>query len=295
LNDVLYRKILGTIYKMTQKTPPLLTAETAKNLLTGKNRVSLNLGISKTTIKQINTKYLLNKAESIEAEDLEKIANDQRSIYFVDNKTVFMAAIRGKHFYKLAKTDGAPTLEIDGIRMHRTKNTTPEKDAKDKLKILGLRSGKVLDTCMGLGYTAIQAHECGAEYVFSIEYEPNVMRIAQLNPWSTKLYTEPTIHKIIGDSFYVVDAFPTGYFDYIIHDPPRHSSAGHLYGQEFYRKLVRVLKPGGKLFHYTGEPGSRYRRVNIQKGVIDRLGAVGFVDLRYHSQVMGVVCTLGTA
>jgi len=291
LNDVVYRKILGTLDIMTQKPPPMLTSETAKSILAGKNRVSLDLGISETTIKQINSTFMLDKTESIDRDDLEKIAQDQRSIYFVEDKTVFMAAIGGKHFYKLAKTEGSPTLEIDGIRMHRTKDTTPELDSDEKLDILAVNDGKVLDTCMGLGYTAIKAYECGAECVISVEYEPNVVRIAQLNPWSAKLFNEPTIHKVLGDSFDVVDTFPDDFFDYIIHDPPRHSSAGHLYGVEFYRKLARVIKPGGRLFHYTGEPRARYRRVNIQKGVIDRLGAAGFRDLQYHPSVMGVTCT----
>ena len=279
---------------MTQKTPPMLTAETAKSLLDGKNRVSLDLGLSETTIKQTNTKILLNNIETIDKGELEKIAQDQRSVYFVDNNTVYMVAINGKHFYKLAKTSGAPTLEIDGIRMHRTKDTTPERDTLEKIDILGLRHGKVLDTCMGLGYTAIQAHEHGAEYVISLEYEPNVVRIAQLNPWSKQLFSEESILKLIGDSFYVIDALPTHHFDYVIHDPPRHGSAGHLYGQKFYQKLARVIKPGGRLFHYTGEPRSRYRGVNLQKGIITRLRQAGFKELEYHSGVMGVTCTMDT-
>jgi predicted methyltransferase len=279
---------------MTQKTPPMLTAETAKSLLEGENRVTLDLGLSETTVKQIKTKYMLNEVESIDQVSLEKIAQDLRSIYFVENQTVYMAATSGKHFYKLAKTSGAPTLEIDGIRMHRTKNTTPEKDAEEKITILGLKGGKVLDTCMGLGYTAIQAHESGAEYVISIEYEPNVIRIAQLNPWSMKLFHEESIHKVIGDSFYLVDALPAKHFDYIIHDPPRHSRAGHLYGAEFYQKLARVIKPGGEMFHYTGEPRSKYRGVNLQRGITERLSGVGFTYLEYHPSVKGVTCTLGT-
>ena len=256
---------------MTQNTPPMLTAETAKSLLDGKNRVSLDLGLTETMIKQTNTTYMLNEVETIDIDELEKIAQDQRSVYFVDNQTVYMAAISGKHFYKLAKTSGAPTLEIDGIRMHRTKDTTPERDTQEKLDILGLNHGKVLDTCMGLGYTAIQAHEYGADYVISIEYEPNVIRIA-----------------------HVVDVIPKHHFDYVIHDPPRHGSAGHLYGQEFYQKLARVIKPGGRMFHYTGEPRSRYRGVNLQKGIIKRLRQAGFKELEYHPSVMGVTCAMGT-
>ncbi|MCW4014146.1 MAG: methyltransferase [Candidatus Bathyarchaeota archaeon] len=279
---------------MTQKTPPIITSDTAKSMLEGKTSVSIDLGLSKTMIKQTKTEYHLNEVESIDKESLEKIAQDERSIYFVQKNIVYMAAIGGKHFYKLAKTPGAPTLEIDGIRMHRTKDTTPEKDTEDKIQALGLHSGRVLDTCMGLGYTAVQAHQNGAEYVVSIEYEPNVIRIAQLNPWSRKLFTEENIYKLIGDSFYVVDTFPSDHFDYIIHDPPRHSSAGHLYGQEFYDKLARVLKPRGRMFHYTGEPRSRYRKVNIQKGITERLALAGFTDIQYHHSVMGVTCTLGT-
>jgi len=280
---------------MTHKLPPLLTSETAKRILEGKNKISIDLGLSETTIKSTKKGYKLTVSETIGVRELEKIAADPRTIYFVENNAVYKAAISGKHFYKLVKTEGAPTLEIDGIRMHRTKNTTPEKDTSRKLKALGLKGGRVLDTCMGLGYTAIAAHEMHAEYVITIEYEPNVIQIALINPWSSKLFTAETIHKLIGDAYTVVDSLPSSHFDYIIHDPPRHGSSGHLYGLEFYRKLARVLKPGGKLFHYMGEPGSRYRKVNIRRGIISRLNRAGFTNIKYHPSIMGVTCTLGTA
>jgi hypothetical protein len=279
---------------MTKKIPPILTSEIANSLLNGKTRISLDLGLSETKIMQSNSTIILNNNETIDKQWLEKIAKDHRSVFFVENNNVYMIAISGKHFYKLAKTKGAPTIEIDGIRMHRTKNTTPEIDAKNKLKILGLKKGRTLDTCMGLGYTAIQAYKQGAEFVVSIEYEPNVIRIAQLNPWSQKMFNEKSIHKIIGDSFHVVDALPKNHFDYIIHDPPRHGSAGHLFGKEFYDKLARVIKPKGRMFHYTGEPGSRYRGLNIQRGIVIRLRSAGFKDLEYHSSIMGITCTKDT-
>jgi hypothetical protein len=273
----------------------MLTAKEAKLILGGKTRVSLDLGVSKTEIIQTKDGYELGKGEIIDSISLEKIAKNERSVYFVDQKTVFMAATSGKHFYKLTPTDGAPTLEIDGIRMHRTKGTTPDRDTRDKLKLLGLSSGTVLDTCMGLGYTAIEAKRRGAEQVITIEYDPNVLLISLINPWSHQLFTSDTIHKIIGDSFHVVDALPSHSFDYIIHDPPRHSSAGHLYGQEFYHKLAGAIKPGGRMFHYTGKPGSRYRKVNIHTGIKKRLGIAGFKDIEYHPVVLGFKCTMGTA
>jgi len=273
----------------------MLTAKEAKHILNGKTRVSLDLGLSKTDIIQTNDVYYLGKGETIDSESLEKIAKNERSVYFVDQKTVFMAATSGKHFYKLSPTTGAPTLEIDGIRMHRTKGTTPDRDTHDKLKILGLSSGTVLDTCMGLGYTAIEAQRRGADRVITIEFEPNVLLMSLINPWSSALFSSRSINKVIGDSFNVVDAFPSQLFDYIIHDPPRHSSAGHLYGQEFYNKLAGVIKPGGRMFHYTGKPGHRYRKVNIHSGVRKRLGIAGFRDIEYHPIVLGFTCTRVTA
>jgi len=260
----------------------MLTSKEAKLILDGKTRVSLDLGLSKTNIIQTKQGYDLGKGETIDSVSLKKIAKNERSVYFVDQKIVFMAATSGKHFYKLAPTDGAPTLEIDGIRMHRTKGTTPDRDTRDKLKLLGLSSGTVLDTCMGLGYTAIEAVRRGADRVVTVE-------------WSSKLFSSGSIHKIIGDSYSVVDALPSQLFDYIIHDPPRHSSAGHLYGQEFYRRMARVIRPGGRMFHYTGEPRSRYRKVNIRTGIRKRLGVAGFRELEYHPVVMGFICTRGTA
>jgi predicted methyltransferase len=269
----------------------MLTSVQAKAILKGKTVVSLDLGLSKTRIESTKGGYILGKSEFIDLESLEKISQNEDAAYFVDNKTVFIAATSGKHFYKLIPTAGAPTIEIDGIRMHRTKGTTPDRDAREKLEILGLGGGRVLDTCMGLGYTAIQAVERGASEVISIEFEPSVLRISQINPWSRMLFSSESIHKVIGDSFHVVDALPLNDFDYVIHDPPRHSSAGHLYGQEFYDKLAKVIKPGGKMFHYTGEPRSRYRKVNIHTGVKRRLGNAGFHKMEYHSSVMGFTCT----
>lgn len=277
---------------MSNKFPPILTSAVVKSILNGKNRVSLDLGLTETTINRINSNTYGIMGETVDDALLEKIVKRPNTACFIQDGQAFMVAITGKHFYKLVPTAGAPTLEIDGIRMHRTKDTTPDKDAEKKLKKIGLDHGKVLDTCMGLGYTSIHSKESGADVVITIELEPDVNRIALLNPWSRRLYHDPSIHKIIGDSFYVVDSFQDDFFDYVIHDPPRHGHAGHLYGLEFYRKLSRVIKHGGRMFHYTGEPRSRFRGVNLQKGITKRLKTAGFHSIRYHPEVMGVTCEI---
>lgn len=269
--------------------PPLLTSETAKAILEGDMIVSLDLGLSRSVVDFDCGRLQLPNGFSVSMEDLLKVAERENSVFFPGDGGLFMVAVSTERFFKLLPTRGAPTMEVDGVRMHRTKDTTPDRDTRDKLNVLRLKGGRVLDTCMGLGYTAGEAVKRGAELVVTVERESGVLHICALNPWSSLLY-EPIVHKIIGDSYYAVEACPNGFFDWVIHDPPRITHAGHLYSGEFYRRIYRVTAEGGRLYHYTGEPGSRNRGVDIQKGVQRRLKEAGFRDTTYHKNVMAVTC-----
>lgn len=275
---------------MPHKVPPIITPNIAKTILEGKTRVSLDLGLTETTVNPTKTGWTLPGGETVGREAVEKISKKEDSAYFIENGEVFQVAIAGKHFYKLVPMGLAPTLEIDGVRMHRTSGTTPDQDTRAKLDGLELDGGRVLDTCMGLGYTAIESARRGAELVVTVELEPQVVRIALMNPWSTSLFTCEVIHKLMGDTYTVASILSESFFDYVIHDPPRHDHAGHLYGLDYYRRLFRIMAPGGRMFHYTGEPRSRYRGVNLQKGVSRRLREAGFSATRYNPEVMGVTC-----
>ena len=57
----------------------------------------------------------------------------------------------------------------------------------------------------------------------------------------------------------IVKGFRDGEFAAIIHDPPARAlcKTTDMYGAAFYKDLARVLKPGGTLFHYIGNPESR--------------------------------------
>jgi predicted methyltransferase len=266
----------------------MITAEVARQIIRGARKVSVDLGLTTSDVYIEDDAFNL-LGHIVSVKDLEEVTERENAVFFPEGKSMYQVAVSSARFYKLVPTAGAPTLEIDGVRMHRTKEITPDKDAEEKLKVLGLKKGKVLDTCMGLGYTAIGALTRGAEVIVSVEREPPVIRVAEMNPWSSCLF-RGEISLLLGDSFKTVDAFPTGFFDWVIHDPPRLTHAGTLYSEEFYSKLFRVMAEDGRLFHYTGEPRSKYRGVDLQRGVQRRLRTVGFRGTEYHPDIMGITC-----
>ncbi|MEE7560408.1 SAM-dependent methyltransferase, partial [Xanthomonas sp. Kuri4-2] len=64
--------------------------------------------------------------------------------------------------------------------------------------------------------------------------------------------------------------------DAILHDPPRFGIAGELYSQVFYDQLARVLRRGGRLFHYTGSPNRLTSGRDVPREVARRLEKAGF-------------------
>ena len=258
-------------------------------LLGGGGRVNLDLRRTGRTwlIRRTDEGFVFPDGTVVDEGTMRAIAKDEGSVYFI-GEGVYKAAIRAGHYYKLVPTI-PPTIEIDGIRMHRTKGVDPRKDARMKVDTVAPKEGEtVLDTCMGLGYTAIEAAKRGA-YVITVERDESVLSLARINPWSRELFTGGRIQVIQGDAFEVVKRFKDRSFDAVVHDPPRFSLAGELYGRAFYAELHRVLKPGGRLFHYVGNPGGRYRGKDLQKGVMERLREVGFSKVRRVREALGIV------
>ncbi len=210
------------------------------------------------------------------------------SVYIIDGLREVSGY--GKYGYvklKIPKKMWPPTVEINGIHMHPMVDVDPVSNAEDKVRLARVRRGmRVLDIGTGLGYTAIAASRRGA-FVVTIEVNELVLWAAERNPYSWPL-SGTSIVILLGDAFTLVEMLGDKVFDRVIHDPPRYSIAGDLYSADFYRELHRVLKPGGILYHYTGEPG-RHSNLNIIKGVKDRLRAVGFVDVKYVDRVQGVI------
>jgi len=263
----------------------LLRAEAREEII----KISLDLGRSLHECL-IQREGVMIDDQLIKWEELKKASKKERDIFMVVDGKLFSLSISSGHFYKLVFVSWGhpPTLEIDGIHMHRIKDITPDKDAWMKVKLCGdLRCKRVLDTCMGLGYTAITALKMGACSIVTVEIDENVIELARLNPWSRELEDEKIDFRL-GDITNLIEEFKEE-FDAIIHDPPRFSLAGELYGLEFYRKLNKALKLGGKLVHYVGQPGIVRGRA-IWRGVIKRLREAGF-DVRYDENSR---CVYGT-
>lgn len=187
----------------------------------------------------------------------------------------------------LCPTRGAPTMLVSGIPMHRIKETEPMADTLTKIRALGQIRGKVLDTATGLGYTAIEAAK-PADEVVTIELDPAAIEVARMNPWSAQLFKSRKIKQIIGDAFEEVANLPSDSFSAIIHDPPTIQFAGELYSAEFYIELRRILRRGGKLFHYVGDPKSAHGS-KVTQGVLRRLSDAGFKRTERRPEAFGVL------
>ncbi len=183
--------------------------------------------------------------------------------------------------------DDLPNLEISGVRM---KSAAPDIESvlQASLRTLSPLAGVCLDTCGGLGYSAIaMARDPRVVRVHCFEHDPNVLEAAHHNPASAGLFENPKIDLRLADVFEALDGYPDDTFDRIFHDPPRVSLAGELYSSAFYEKLFRVLRAGGRLFHYTGSPGEKSGK-RTRVGIVRRLSEAGFTGVRERPEAQGV-------
>jgi predicted methyltransferase len=196
------------------------------------------------------------------------------------------------------ETSGAPTMVLGGFTMHRIKgeNVDPTTDTEQKIKAVSIYDGtRVLDTCCGLGYTAILAAKKGG-MVTTVEYDPVSLDMCSYNPWSEELFGQgsPLRHPIRiveGDACEFVESQPAGSFDVVVHDPPARSLCRtDLYSLSFYKQLHRVLKRNGELFHYIGNPSSK-ESGSLYRGIASRLAEAGFQNIKKSERAFGLVAT----
>ncbi len=251
---------------------------------------SPDLGLSKVMVAITPEGVVFPGGERAGWQNLEKIRKSEVNCFLVEDNTVKSIQVFSEYTNRvcsLMPTKGAPSMLIAGFVMHRIKDIDPMQDTLKKIASITPVVGRVLDTATGLGYTAIEAAKT-AEQVVTIELDPGAQEIARLNPWSQALFDNPKIVQIMGDAYEVVQTFEDESFARIIHDPPTFSLAGDLYSGAFYRQLYRILKRGGRLFHYIGDPNSKASG-GVTKGALRRLQEAGFARVVRRPGAFGVV------
>ena len=203
-----------------------------------------------------------------------------RTIYYWDGAEFAAVSRFSGSLIKLVPTEwGAPTFEIDGIKMLPTSKESPVDDARRKVALVEPRGKSVLDTCGGLGYFAACCLEAGVARIQSFEKNPDVLWLRTLNPWSPDPQASASggrLQLTHADVSQAIAQIADASVDALLHDPPRFGIAGELYSQAFYDQLARVLRRGGRMFHYTGSPNKLTSDRDVPREVAKRLEKAGF-------------------
>jgi predicted methyltransferase len=260
--------------------------------------LSLDLNLSRDRFAIRGNCLVLDNDWAVDINDLASVASSRQKVFALRREGLVPIEVRSDAYNKLVPTDTVPTLEINGIKMHRSKEIDPLVDAREKTRLVVTPNDQVLDTCGGLGYSAVFALKAGAKNVVSTEKSRGVIQIRQQNPWLTATGDDriglgnmnlAPIEWVNADVTRYILTLPDQSFDSVIHDPPRFTAAtGELYGKAFYTQLFRVMKPSSRLFHYTGSP----KKINYQdrfiKNAIRRLEQVGFSQVAFNERLQGI-------
>ena len=266
---------------MPHYSGPLLTRETAKALLDARTRAaphwrgSLDLGRNLDEVALADGAWEWRGVRYPYTDTLK-----DRTIYWFDGGDWSPASRYAGSLIKLVPTAwGAPTFEIDGIKMLPSAQVSPFEDARRKVALVEPQGKRVLDTCGGMGYFAACCLEAGAASIHSFEKSPEVLWLRTLNPWSPDpeaAHNGGRLQLAQGDVSREIENLADASVDALLHDPPRFGIAGELYSQAFYGQLARVLRKGGRMFHYTGTPNKLTSGRDVPREVATRLEKAGF-------------------
>ncbi len=265
----------------------LLKARRERNLSV---EVSPDLGISSVTVGVSDEGVIFSSGERLNWRQIEKIKQADVNCFAVEGEEIRAIKVFSEETNRvcsLLPTKRTPSMLIAGFTMHRIVDIDPMQDTLNKVGTITPIVGRVLDTATGLGYTAIEAAR-SADQVITIELDPGAQEIARQNPWSRELFGNEKIHQMMGDAYEIVPTFEEESFSRIIHDPPVFNQAGELYSGVFYRELYRVLKRGGRLFHYIGDLNSKSSGT-VARGALKRLQEAGFKKVVRRPEAFGVV------
>ncbi len=251
----------------------------------GSTRLSLNLGITTSEV-QVTSEHIrvgehwmpLPASKLLEQGDERTILIYRHSSwekwqYFNENTNRLYKPI-------FIKPGAPPTIEISGIKMHVTENGDPAVDTRRKLRFLKGSKGIVWDTCCGMGYSAQWfARLPDVQLVLTTEVDETMLTLCRENPWAQELFESPSIQVIRANAASFVSMLGDHTLAAILHDPPRFNLAPELYEIAFYRELWRVLRTGGKVYHYTGNP-RKHQSKGLPIRTAERMTKAGFTRVK---------------
>lgn len=274
----------------------VLSAITAREWLESRERGlegaegTLDLGVTRCFCALTPRGVVMDDGDSMSWPDLERISTSEKGCFLRKGEAweeLYGFSEEMNWAWRLVPTREAPALHLSGFTMHRQDGVGPFQGAMEMVKALGELRGDVLDTCTGLGYAA-QGLARHARRVVTIERSRTVREIWSMNPWSAGLLGNPVIERLEGDCMDHLDTWEEGIFAGILHDPPSISLTGDLYSSACYRELYRLLKWGGRLFHYIGDPESALGSTTT-RGVIRRLNEAGFRKISPRPRAFGIL------
>lgn len=248
--------------------------------------LSLDLGKTTETVK-VHEGFVHIRENKVPISDFEKTKDDV--LYVVDEHILKKAAMfsdETQFYYKLFPTTDWPTLMLSSTPMHRYTHISPKMDTETKIKEVFPIKGVVLDTCCGLGYSAIMASKY-ADKVVVFERDPNVLHVASFNPYSEELFNNQKIEVKNEDVLDSIASLSDAMFDRVIHDPPTFKYSPDLYSKEFYKELFRVMKKGAILYHYAPSP-HKTRGEEFHLKVVRNLKESGFKEVTYNENSSGI-------
>jgi predicted methyltransferase len=244
----------------------------------GKTAVSLDLGLTTVDCDVKDGSIILPDGTLA---SLPKVKDEEKTCFFLHEGEFVRIRFTGEEtgqVYELVETAGRPMLKVSATPFHKWDFI--QRIEKERLK------GTVLDAGTGLGYTAMAA-AASAQLVVTVENDPHVLRMQELNPWSRDLDTK-NIERIETDVCdYIKDA-PNAMFDAIILDGGTPRSSGNFFSLDNYVEMRRALKQGGTLFHYLPDHGVTRGR-DFPAEVIARLRKAGFSKIERHAKENYVV------
>ena len=267
---------------------PIISKKEAEKILKSKDKVevSLDAGISLAKVFVGDNSAEID-GQKIPLEEFKKVK--ENSYYFIESNHLHKLAFfsqESNFYYKLMPTADWPTITLSSTPMHRWVLVSPKEDTLSKIKEISPVKGRVLDTCCGLGYTAIMSVK-ETDEVYTFEKDKYVLHVAKFNPYSRELFNNKKIRLSNGDINKIIYKLEREFFDRVIHDPPTFKYAPELYSNEFYKQLFRVIKKDGILYHYAPWPHRKGKPLYLR--IIRNLKEAGFRSVKYSERSSGVV------